>query len=120
MDSLSPRTCQELCRRGDQYTAWPGETLVAEGSTMHWIFVVLDGELVLRHDGRDLRVLRAGCLFGGLESLEAAHAAGDLVARDVTRVLALPVNAYTGLVQTHPDFAFWVLRAVARDQQGAA
>jgi CRP-like cAMP-binding protein len=119
LDNLSPRTLQELCRRGDRYTVWPGQTVLAEGSRVQWVFLVLDGELVLRRRGKDLEVLRAGCLYGALETLHHTHAPADLVARDVTRVLALPVNAYTGLVQTHPDLAFWVLCAVARQQEVA-
>ncbi|HMC39663.1 MAG TPA: cyclic nucleotide-binding domain-containing protein [Acidimicrobiales bacterium] len=120
LDTLCAQTLQELCRRGDQYTAWPGQTLLAGGTRVHWVFVVLDGELVVRRGETDLQVLHAGCIFGGLESLGPIEAPGDLVARDVSRVLALPVNAYTGLVQTRPDFAFWVLRAVARDRERAA
>lgn len=120
LDALSDRTLQDLCRRGDQYTVWPGQTVLAEGARMNWVFVVLEGELVLRRRGQDLRLLRAGCLYGGLETLHYSHASGDLVARDVTRVLALPVSAYTGLIQTHPDLAFWVLSALARQQHEAA
>ena len=119
LDSLPPKTLQELCRRGDQYTVWPGQTVLTEGSRVYWVFLVLDGELVLRSGGQDVRILGAGCLFGGLETLHESYAPADLVARDVTRVLALRVDAYTGLVETHPELAFWVLRAVARQQEAA-
>ena len=119
LDLLSDRTRQELRRRADQYTAWPGQTLLAEGGLVSWVFVVLDGELALRKDGRDLRILRGGCLYGALEAVTHTYAPADLVARDVTRVLTLPIPVYTGLAATRPDFAWWVIRALAGERDAA-
>jgi hypothetical protein len=59
-------------------------------------------------------------VFGALEVIGRVHASGDLVARDLTRLLALRARDYKALAATHADFAYWVMRAMAQTQAGAA
>lgn len=98
------------------YTVSPGQTVLLEGRSVKWVFIVLEGELVLRRCGQDVTRLRAGCLYGALESLTSGRAPADLVATELTRVLAVETRAYTALVETRADFASWVLRALARQE----
>lgn len=118
LDLLGERARQALRRTGDRYTVWPGQVVLAEGAQVNWVFVVLSGELTLCRRGRQARVLGAGATYGALEAVMSSAAPGDLVARDVTEVLALPVRSYRALIETHPDFASWIIRSLAAEQAG--
>ena len=117
LDLLPRPTRRALQLAADETTLWPGQVALAEGAAVQWLFIVLSGELVVRRGGRDLRVLGQGDTFGALDALAAqSHAGADLVARDVTRILALPKRAYTALVATDPAFDEWVMRTLAAQQ----
>ena len=112
---LPERTRKALTRAGDEFCALPGQVVVRAGDSLRWVFIVLDGELVLRRAGRDQRILRAGSVYGALEAVGHSHPSAELVARDITRVLALPIRAYRGLAQTDSEFGYWVISSLARE-----
>jgi CRP-like cAMP-binding protein len=116
LEHLPVRSRRALDAAADEAELLPGAVALAQEAPVHWLFVVLDGELALRRDGRDVRVLRAGATYGALEMLSGRHAVGALVARDVTQVLTMPKPRFTALVAEDPAFGRWVLQALARHQ----
>jgi CRP-like cAMP-binding protein len=116
LDVLPRSTRRALRLAADEVALWPGQVVLAAGSPVHWLFVVVSGELTLRDGDRDLRVLRQGSTYGALETIvPQRHAEAELVARDVSRVLTVPKRAYTALVATDPAFGEWVMRSLAAE-----
>ncbi|TML37323.1 MAG: cyclic nucleotide-binding domain-containing protein [Actinobacteria bacterium] len=103
---------------GDRCAVWPGYVVVDRGAPVHWVWIVLDGELAVDGDGRPERVLRRGDVLGVVETVARVRSATRVVARDRTALLAIPERQFTALVDTQAPFAGMVLRAVARAQAG--
>lgn len=120
LDRLPKRARRALEAAADRATIGPGRVALADGVAVRWLFVVLDGELVLREQGTDRRILGPGSIYGALEMLSGEHAAGALVSRDVTTFLTIPKSRFAALAASEPGFADWVLRTLAAGRTQAA
>ena len=119
LGTLPHETLWAIDRAGDRCVVWPGEVLVRAGERIHWLCIVLDGELAERRAG-DERVLRAGEIFGAVELVGRSPAVGSLIARDRTAVLAIPEQRFRALVGTQAAFGEMILRGIVNgDLNGA-
>ena len=95
-----------------------GEFLIEDGGSDDSLHVILDGKVeVVKRSGGDyasLAVLREGELAGELSFIDGTpHTVGIRALCD-THVLSLTREAFEGIIDTHPQLVYKVMRAVAR------
>ena len=96
-----------------------GEFLFQDGASDDSLHVILMGKLeVVKRTGGDeyssLAVLRDGELAGELSFVDGAPHTVGLRALCETHVLSLSRSAFEGIVESHPQLVYKVMRAVAR------
>jgi CRP/FNR family transcriptional regulator, cyclic AMP receptor protein len=96
-----------------------GEFLFEDGTNDDSLHVILMGKLeVVKRTGADdyssLAVLRDGELAGELSFIDGAPHTVGLRALCETHVLSLSRGAFEGIVDSHPQLVYKVMRAVAR------
>ncbi len=96
-----------------------GDYLITEGAADDTLHVLLEGKLeVVKHAGGDdeasLAVLRDGDLAGEMSFVDGeAHTVG-LRALCTSHVLSLARKDFEGVISSHPQLAYQVMRAVTR------
>jgi hypothetical protein len=89
-DAFAESELEEVLGAGELLRFAPGERVIAEGSADAVFFVLVSGEALLRHEGRDVYAVKPGASFGELGYLREP-AAGDAIAR--TEVCALAIRS---------------------------
>ena len=67
-----------------------GQRVLRQGLTGNAIYVILDGEAVVRRDGAELARLGRGDFFGEVSALIGVAPAADVVAASLLRCLVIP------------------------------
>jgi CRP-like cAMP-binding protein len=96
-----------------------GEVLVHEGASDSHLYVVVRGALsVVKNAGRPdavtFNMLTPGDLAGELAFLDNAERYASLVAKGDVRVLGLARERLEGLLSSHPEIVYKVMRAIVR------
>ena len=97
----------------------PGEVLVAEGTSDNHLYVIVSGSVgVVRGAGSaepvTLLTLSAGDLVGELSFIDGTPHYAALVATGPARVFGLEREKLEGLLESHPDVVYRVMRAIVR------
>ena len=95
-----------------------GEFLIEDGGSDASLHVILNGKVeVVKRTGGDyasLAVLREGELAGELSFIDGTPHTVGLRALCDTHVLSLGREAFEGIIDSHPQLVYKVMRAVAR------
>lgn len=89
-----------------------GAVLFHEGDAADAMFVVLEGEVEVVHDGRVIETVGPGGLVGEMALIEQAPRSATAVARGSVRVAGVSHQRFTFLVQQTPGFALHVMRVL--------
>jgi CRP-like cAMP-binding protein len=111
---LKDRPLKRLAAEMGERTAQPGEDLVEEGQTGVAFFVVLEGEVAVLADGREVRRLGVGEHFGEI-ALVLPDVRRTATVRAVTpvRVGTLSKWNFKGFVEEHPEVHWPLLVTLA-------
>jgi CRP-like cAMP-binding protein len=94
----------EFARRSKLLELSEGAVVLKEGERNHWFFLLHRGELVVRHQDRDLRRLKQGDSFGELSLVSDGVASASVVVRSkLASCLVIPGRDFLQFI-TH-DFA---------------
>ncbi|HVD48354.1 MAG TPA: cyclic nucleotide-binding domain-containing protein [Candidatus Limnocylindria bacterium] len=118
---FSDLSAQELDRIVQLFDeAWfaEGEKILRQGFSGAGFYVILDGSAVIRIDGVDRTVLRAGDYFGEISVLLGVAPIADIVAQGALRCLVLPGDQLESLLVAHPKMMFRLLQGEARKLRG--
>ncbi|MBX7057027.1 MAG: cyclic nucleotide-binding domain-containing protein [Leptospirales bacterium] len=83
-----------------------GETLVKQGQSDGEFFIVLSGEYSVRHDGREIKVLRGGDMFGEYGSLDDSVRNATVSALSDGEVLEVARGEIRRIIDQAPIFNF--------------
>lgn len=91
--------------------AWFGEgdRILRQGLTGSGFYVILDGEVAIRADGRDVAVLGRGDFFGEVSALFGEPPSADVVALHAMRCLHLAGSALHEFLLAHPAVMYRML-----------
>jgi CRP-like cAMP-binding protein len=103
-----------IAKSGDEITMTAGTMLVDQGQTGHEAFVVVDGKVAVKRNGRKVATLGPGDVFGELALLDNAPRNATVVADTDMQVLVLTRPEFNGLLDEVPGLARKVLTGVAR------
>ncbi len=101
-------------------TLAPGEAAVRQGDPGDALFVVASGALRVVKDGRPLRELGRGAVFGEVALLDGAPRAATVEALTDAEVLRVPRSEFEGLLDESPEIARAVIRMLLGYLRGSA
>jgi CRP-like cAMP-binding protein len=110
---LSKAELRQVLKASDQVDAEPGQVLVVEGRPGHEFFLILEGEAIVRRNGRKIATLGPGEYFGELSLLDHGPRSATVVAATEMRLLVLGQREFAGLLQTIPGMAAKLLVSMA-------
>ncbi|CAG0984512.1 Cyclic AMP receptor protein [Rhodocyclaceae bacterium] len=95
-----------------------GEIVFDEGEEGHAIYIVLDGEVLIRRqgdpDGACIAVLGPGTFFGELALLDDGPRSAQAVATKSSRLVVFFRDEFSNLLETHARIASKIARQLAR------
>jgi CRP-like cAMP-binding protein len=111
--NLSRGELVELAKRTEDLEVEEGKVLAREGDLGSEFFVVVDGEVSVTKDGRELRRLSAGDFFGEIALIwDSPRRTATVTAATPLRFFVLTRQAFRSLIDHHPDIESRVLEAL--------
>jgi CRP-like cAMP-binding protein len=111
--NLSRGELVELAKRTEDLEVEEGKVLAREGDLGSEFFVVVDGEVAVTKEGRELRRLSAGDFFGEIALIwDSPRRTATVTAATPLRFFVLTRQAFRSLIDHHPDIESSVLEAL--------
>jgi len=111
--NLSRGELVELARVTEDLEVEEGKVLAREGDLGSEFFVIVDGEVAVTKDGRDLRRLGSGDFFGEIALIwDSPRRTATVTAATPVRFFVLTRQAFRSLIDHHPDIERNVLQAL--------
>jgi cAMP-dependent protein kinase regulator len=96
-----------------------GTDLIREGEPGDALFVILDGEASVQHDGEEVTRVGEGSYFGELALLDGAPRSATVVAATDVKVAVLGIRMFRTLLREVPDLAEQLLVGLAGELRAA-
>lgn len=97
------------------HTFVAGDTIVAQGDRdTRSLWLLLEGEVEVRVDGKPIRAIGPGNHFGEMALLTGAPRSADVIASTAVTALELSRSHLHGLIGANPDVALDMLAELAR------
>jgi CRP/FNR family transcriptional regulator, cyclic AMP receptor protein len=103
----------EVAISADERDAASGQKLTEQGQRGREFFILVEGVVAVRRDGRKLADLGPGDWFGEIAILTYTPRTATVTATSAVRVLVISDRAFRRVVETTPRIALKVLRNVA-------
>jgi CRP/FNR family transcriptional regulator, cyclic AMP receptor protein len=113
-EGLSRKQLVQLARVSEDLEVAPGKVLCKEGEIGQEFFVIVDGEVEVTKDGKQLATRAGGEFFGEIALLEDIPRTATVTARTPLRFFVLTRRDFRQLIHDNPDVERKVLRALAR------
>ena len=97
-----------------------GQRILRQGFTGTGFYVILDGEVAVRIDGKDVARLAKGDFFGEMSILLGESPVADIVTTRQLDVLHLGGPELEGFLRDHPPVMFRMLKALAMRLRNAS
>jgi CRP/FNR family transcriptional regulator, cyclic AMP receptor protein len=111
--ALSKRDLQKIAKASTQLSVEEGRNLVEQGATGHEGFVILDGEAVVKRNGRKIATLAPGDVFGELSLFDGGPRSATVTATSKLDVLVIGQREFTGVLDEVPGVAHKILANLA-------
>jgi CRP-like cAMP-binding protein len=111
---LSSSQLALVARIADEVDLRVGKVLIREDAVGSQFFVLLDGEAVVRREGRKLATLGAGDFFGEIALLARRTTTATVTTTAPSRVLVITRAGFGQLLRTSPEIQWAVIQALAR------
>ena len=113
-EGLSRKELTELARHTEDLEVPAGEVLCKEGETGREFFVIVDGEIGVTSNGRNVAQRGSGDFVGEIALLEDTTRTATVTAKTPLRVFVLTREDFRKLVRDNPNVERKVLQALAR------
>jgi CRP-like cAMP-binding protein len=113
-EGLSRKQLVQLARVSEDLEVAPGKVLCKEGERGQEFFVIVDGEVEVTKDGKELATRAGGEFFGEIALIEDIPRTATVTARTPLRFFVLTRRDFRQLIHDNPDVERKVLRALAR------
>ena len=112
--ALSRKELETLGRSADTVEFGAGTTLVRAGESGQEVFVVLEGEVSVAVDGREVAVLKEGEWFGELALIDPAPRDATVTTLSPCELLVIDGRRFLPLLEQVPVLANKILVGLAR------
>jgi CRP-like cAMP-binding protein len=113
------RERQTIARNAQAAELPAGTDLVREGEPGDALFLILEGEAVVRREGHDVGRVGPGSHFGELAILDGAPRSATVVAATDVRVAVLGIRMFRTLLREFPELAEQLLIGLAGELRKA-
>ena len=102
-----------LARASDEITVSAGKELVAEGTTGHEFFFILEGQAAVKRAGRKVNTVGPGEYFGELALLDRGVRSASVIAETDMTLLVLGQREFSAVLDEVPGLAHKLLTIMA-------
>ena len=117
---LTPAQVEAVVHSFDEEVFTEGQRVLRQGLSGGNVYVIIDGEASVRADGRELRTLSRGDVFGELAALTDQPPSADVVATTILRCFVIPGPQLEEFLLERPRVLLRLLRMEARRLQTSA
>jgi CRP/FNR family cyclic AMP-dependent transcriptional regulator len=111
---LTERELKVVARSFRELKYKTGDVIVRKGEAGVGFYLIADGNVEVRSDGRVLSKLGPGQYFGEMSLLDGQPRSADVVALEPLRCLALTSWSFKSMVSEHPKMALKLLQESVR------
>jgi CRP-like cAMP-binding protein len=111
---LNNHDLRELAGLVDEVEVPAGKVLCREGQTGEEFFVIVDGNVRVERQGRELAVLGPGQFLGEMSLVDEGPRTATATATTDGRLLVMGHREFHSLLDNYPSIETCVLRALAR------
>jgi CRP/FNR family transcriptional regulator, cyclic AMP receptor protein len=109
---LHRRELAEVAKVTEDLEVDEGKVLTREGESGREFFVIIEGEVSVEREGREIRRLAGGDFFGEIALLEDRPRTATVVARTPLRFFVLTRQSFKSLVDRQPEIEQKVRAAI--------
>jgi CRP-like cAMP-binding protein len=113
LSDVAPETVARLAEVCEERIALPGEPLFAQGDPGDVLWILLEGEVSILVDGREVKRLGPGSAFGEIAVLDGGPRAAGARAQSDAYLLRLARPAFRALLEHDGELRWAVVRAAA-------
>ena len=110
---LSRPQLEQVAHKMTEESYPTGQRILRQGFTGTGFFVILDGEVAIKIDGKEITRLSKGDFFGEMSILLGEPPVADVVATRQLLVLHLGGPELEGFLRDHPPVMYRMLKTVA-------
>ncbi|MBA3332321.1 MAG: flavin reductase [Actinobacteria bacterium] len=114
LSALPAEVLARMLEAGEERSYADGDAIVRDGELGTELYVVLAGSVRIERNGRLVRTLSAGDLFGEIAVLDGGTRSADVVAAEPARCLAVPREVVRLAIEAEPRAAWALLGVLAR------
>jgi CRP-like cAMP-binding protein len=114
----SKKELQTLAQNTDEVSLPAGRTLIEQGRSNHSFFILTDGEAEATVDGKSVRQMRPGDIFGEISMLDRGPATATVVATTPVDVLVMSHAQFRDAVRGDENIAHNVIAVMAERLRG--
>lgn len=111
---LTEKELKVIARSFKELKYESGDVIVRKGEAGVGFYLIVDGTVEVRADGRVLSKLGPGQFFGEMALLDGQPRSADVVALEPSRCLAMSSWSFNGIVSEHPKMALKMLQEFVR------
>jgi CRP/FNR family cyclic AMP-dependent transcriptional regulator len=111
---LAEKELKVIARSFKELKYESGDVIVRKGEAGVGFYLIVDGTVEVRADGRLLSKLGPGQFFGEMALLDGQPRSADVVATEPSRCLAMSSWSFNGIVSEHPKIALKMLQEFVR------
>ncbi len=110
---LSKKALEKVARSGDEVTMTAGSLVVDQGQTGREAFVIVDGTVTLKRNGRKVATLGPGDVLGELSLLDHGPRTATAVCDTDCTMFVLEQRHFIGIIDEAPGLAIKLLASLA-------
>ena len=111
---LTEKELKVIARSFKELKYESGDVIVRKGEAGIGFYLITDGTVEVRSDGRVLSKLGPGQFFGEMALLDGQPRSADVVALEPSRCLAMSSWSFKSIVSEHPKMALKMLQEFVR------
>ncbi len=105
----SNRELQAVAKVGDEITMTTGTVIVDQGQMGREAFVVLEGQVTVKRNGRKVNTLGTGAVVGELSLLDHGPRTATVTCDTDCRLFVIDQRHFRGVLEHHPSIAMKLL-----------
>lgn len=109
----STKELQKIAKAGDEITMPAGSLIVDQGQTGREAFIVLDGTVTVKRNGKKVATAGAGTVVGELSLLDHGPRTATVVCETECTLLILDQRHFMGVIDEVPTLAHKLLASLA-------
>lgn len=114
-EGCSRKELQEIAKAGDEIRMTAGTVIVDQGQMGREAFVLMDGEVTVRRNGRRITSLSSGAVIGELSLLDHGPRTATVTCDTDCELFVIDQRHFRGVIERHPAIAMKLLASLAAE-----